>query len=105
MAAIPGEQIDAAAKADASWGKYATEVDRESAREKLAAKLAPAPPQQAPAPAPAPAPSAPRRPPQPKGGGKGDDNPIGDFLKSREGRATVNTVTRGVFGVLKSILK
>ena len=34
-----------------------------------------------------------------------DENPITDFLKSREGRATVNTVTRGVFGVLKEILK
>ena len=44
-------------------------------------------------------------PKQPKGGGKGDDNPITDYLKSREGRATVNTVARGVFGVLKGLLK
>ena len=99
MAAVPNEQIDAAAKADPTWPKYVTEVDRESAREKLAAKLAPAP-EAAPVPNPSPPPPA-----QPKGSGKGDDNPIGDFLKSREGRATVNTVTRGVFGVLKSILK
>jgi len=104
MAAIPNENVDAAAKADPIWAKYATEVDRESAREKLAAKLAPPPPPVAPAPQ---APDAPRAPApaQPKGSGKGDDNPIGDFLKSREGRATVNTVTRGVFGVLKDLLK
>jgi hypothetical protein len=105
MAAIPTEQIDAMAKADALWAKYATEIDRESAREKLAAKLAPPP-----APAPAPQPDLqvkvpPPPPRQPKGQGKGGDSPIGDFLRSREGRATVNTVTRGVFGVLKDILK
>ena len=104
MAAIPAEEVDGAAKADALWAKYGTEVDRESAREKLAAKLAPPPP-----PAPTAAgetpPRAPAPPKQPKGKGKGDDSPIGDFLKSREGRATVNTVTRGVFGVLKSLMK
>lgn len=106
MAAIATEQIDAASRTDPLWLTYATEVDRESAREKLAVKLAP-PPAPVPKPdmkveVPPPPPSA---PPQPKGHGKGDDNPIGDFLRSREGRATVNTVTRGVFGVLRDILK
>ena len=30
---------------------------------------------------------------------------VGDFLKSREGRATVNNVVRGAFGVLKGFMK
>ena len=37
---VPTEEVDAAAKATPLWATYATEVDRESAREKLAAKLA-----------------------------------------------------------------
>jgi DNA helicase HerA-like ATPase len=96
MAAVPTEQVDAAAKNDPLFAKYGAEIDRDSAREKLASKLAPTPEPQAPKP------SAPK---QPRGKGKGDDNPIGDFLKSREGRATVNTVTRGVFSVLKGMMK
>jgi hypothetical protein len=102
MAAVPTEQVDAAAKADPTWAKYATEINPESARDKLAAKLAPPPPPPADA---GPNVTVPPPPSQPRGNGKGDDNPIGDFLKSREGRATVNTVTRGVFGVLKDLLK
>jgi DNA helicase HerA-like ATPase len=106
MASVAADQLDAAAKADALFAKYGTEQNRESAREKLAARLAPPPePQPAPASVDAPPPPPPPPPEQPKGSGKGDDNPIGDFLKSREGRATVNNVTRGVFGVLKGILK
>jgi DNA helicase HerA-like ATPase len=87
MAAIGDEAIDAAAKASARWATYGTEIDRESAREKLAKKLAPAedtPP-----------------PEQPKGKGKKDDNPVVDYLKSREGRSMMNTVVRGAFSLLK----
>jgi len=42
-------------------------------------------------------------PPRSKGGGsaKKDDGVVTDFLKSREGRATVNNVVRGVFDLLK----
>jgi hypothetical protein len=38
---------------------------------------------------------------QPKGSGKKHDNPIGGYLKSREGRSLINTVVRGVFGLLR----
>ena len=41
--------------------------------------------------------------PKPKGRSRAEDdgNPVTDFLKSREGRATVNNVVRGVFDLLK----
>ena len=47
--------------------------------------------------APAPAPAA------PTGGGprRRDTNPVVDYLKSREGRSMMNTVARGVFGLLR----
>ncbi len=41
------------------------------------------------------------KPEQPKGSGKKHENPIGKYLGSREGRSLVNTVVRGVFGLLK----
>jgi hypothetical protein len=40
MAAIEAEGMTKAAEADPLWGKYGTEIDRESAQEKLAARLA-----------------------------------------------------------------
>jgi hypothetical protein len=92
------------------WPKYAVEIDRESAREKLAAKLGvPAPAEQAPAPAeappaPAPEPTEPAPEDEPESEAK-DDNAVVDFLQSREGRATINTVTRGALGILKGFLK
>jgi uncharacterized protein len=104
MAAIAPTEIDAAAKGDELWATYGVEIDRESAREKLAAKMGAA---QA-APAPAPAPSAPPEttpPPKPsrKRRKKADDdeNAVVDYLKSREGRSMINTVGRGLFGLLK----
>jgi hypothetical protein len=36
---------------------------------------------------------------------KNDGGAVTDFLKSREGRATVNNVVRGAFGVLKGFMK
>jgi DNA helicase HerA-like ATPase len=99
MAAIEAEAVTKAAEADALWSKYATEIDRESAREKLAARMAGA----AEAPAvgeghtrPAPEPAAPKR-----RGKEKDGNAVVDYLKSREGRSMVNTVARGVFGLLR----
>jgi hypothetical protein len=47
---------------------------------------------------PAPPPSGPR---PPRGPTKKDDNVVVDYLKSREGRSMVNTVARGLFGLLK----
>ena len=112
MAALPVEDIDAAARSDRLWPKYAEEVDRESAREKLAARMAAsaeadAAEVEAAAAAKADAAEARRRPaPQrrrPSGGGgrQADQNPVVDYLKSREGRSMVNTVARGVFSLLR----
>ena len=93
MAAIETEAVDRAARDSSLWSKYATEIDRESAREKLGARIAEAaaaaPPEEAPAPREA------------KKRKKDDDNPVLGYLKSREGRSMMNTVARGVFGLLR----
>lgn len=127
MAALDAAAVDAAARASALWPKYAVEIDRESAREVLAAKMAAgaaAPAPEAPAgappaapPAPASAPPAgggvrvPEPPPRTRPSGSGstprsgssrdDGNVVTDYLRSREGRSMLNTVVRGVFGMLK----
>jgi hypothetical protein len=117
MAAVPADQVEAAAKADALWPRYAEEIDRESAREKLTAKLA-AEPAVAAAPADAPATTRPAKGTKKrKGAGKGarkgkaraapaeSGSPVVDFLKSREGRSAASAVTRGAMGVLKGFMK
>ena len=96
MAAIPTEAVDVAAKASTLWARYAEEVDRESARERLDAKVAAATPPEPESKRPAPEPAQRRR----QRPGK-DENAVVDYLKSREGRSMVNTVVRGVFGMLK----
>ncbi|MEZ5204869.1 MAG: helicase HerA-like domain-containing protein [Acidimicrobiales bacterium] len=143
IGAIDPAEVDATAKASDLWATYATEIDRESARELLAARMGvptsppvvrpdlPPPPtgaapqgQGQPSPGdlvrdsgiddgdfdvsvpPAPKPKAtpkPKAAPKPKGTSKASDdgNAVTDFLKSREGRATVNNVVRGVFDLLK----
>jgi DNA helicase HerA-like ATPase len=112
MAAVPAETIASVAQASPLWAEYAEEIDPESAREKLTAKLqasavdTPAPPKQR------------RAAGKPKAGGgrkKGkakaktkaadDGNVVTDFLKSRQGRAAVNSAVRGAFGVLKGFMK
>jgi uncharacterized protein len=93
MSAIGDPAVDSAAKSSSLWAKYAQEVDRESAREMLARRLAEAASVDAPEPV--------KPPRQPKGRGKKDDNPVVGYLKSREGRQMVNTVARGIFGMLK----
>ncbi|HMQ29027.1 MAG TPA: DUF853 family protein [Acidimicrobiales bacterium] len=60
MAAVDSAEVDAAAKASPLWPTYAQEIDRESARELLAAKMAAGATATAP-PAPAPAPARPPR--------------------------------------------
>ncbi len=93
MAAIGTEAVDRAGRDSSLWSKYATEIDRESAREKLGARMAEAaaaaPPEEAPA----------RR--ETKKRKKDDDNAVLGYLKSREGRSMMNTVARGVFGLLR----
>jgi DNA helicase HerA-like ATPase len=98
MGAIEADAVERAAKDSSLWSRYAEEVDRESAREKLAGRLAEA--------AAAKAEMAkdelpPPKPRQPKGKGRKDDNPVVGYLKSAQGRSMINTVARGVFGLLR----
>ena len=110
MDTIGTDAIDAAARADPLFRTYGTQVRGESAAEQLARRHA------RPQPAPEPDPEgdwevegereprrrgrAPRRPT--RGGRRRDEeNPVVGYLKSREGRSMVNTVARGVFGLLK----
>ncbi|MEA2717000.1 MAG: hypothetical protein QOI99_1317, partial [Actinomycetota bacterium] len=52
--------------------------------------------------APAPKPkSQPKSQPKSRGRSKDDDNAVVGYLKSREGRSMINTVARGVFGLLR----
>lgn len=101
MAAVEPDAVDRAARDSSLWPKYAEEIDRESAREKLAARMAEAqaaaPTEPAAArPAPEQAAAAPRATKK-----KDDDNAVLGYLKSREGRSMMNTVARGVFGLLR----
>ena len=97
MAAVETDAIDRAAKDSSLWSKYAQEIDRESAREKLGARMAAAAEA-----AGAPESEAAREAPAPKPARKKkDDNAVLGYLKSREGRSMMNTVARGVFGLLR----
>src|SRR5688500_3279650 len=102
MAAIGPEAVASAAMADALWTKYGTEIDGESAREKLAARMAAAAqpvPEPIPEPAPEPEPARPRR--RRKAADASEENPIVDYLTSRQGKAMVKKVTRGIFGMIR----
>jgi uncharacterized protein len=98
----PFGDVDGAAKASLLWERYGERVDSQSARELLAGRLT------APEPEPdlstpmehVPLPRDPRRAPAPRPG-PGD---IGDFLRSREGKALQRKVTRGIFGMLRKRL-
>ena len=101
MAAVPVPELEAAAKADPLWARYAEEVDRDSAREKRAGRLA----ESAAAEAADDEEAEARRqapPKQPKGTRKKEERgAVTSFLRSREGRQLTNTVVRGVFSLLK----
>src|SRR5438874_1653148 len=96
MGAVAPEEVDRMARDSSLWSKYAEEIDRESAREMLAGRLAEASAAELPANEP-----VPPKPNQPKGKGKKDENPVVGYLTSREGKSMVNTVARGVFGLLR----
>jgi len=87
----PADDVDAAAKASPLYAKYGTRVDSQSAREMLAARLAPAPTRDAPAEERKQAADA-----MTEGGGA-----LGDFLNSKQGKQLQKEVIRGVFGLLK----
>jgi hypothetical protein len=101
MAAVEPDAIDHAARDSSLWSKYAEEVDRESAREKLATRMAASAPDPEPGSKPEPAPAAAAPAARPKVEKKGDENAVLGYLKSREGRSMMNTVARGVFGLLR----
>ncbi|MHA6793122.1 helicase HerA-like domain-containing protein [Pseudonocardia bannensis] len=100
MAAIGTDAVTAAAKASPLYARYGETIDRESAYEKLTAKIAEAP---APAPADAPAPPAPepeRRAEREEPGflEKAFDSPVvKSFLRSAAS-ALGREITRGLFG-------
>jgi uncharacterized protein len=98
----PADDVAGAAKASPLWAKYGERVDAQSARELLAGRLEaakePAPMEHVPAPRRR---SEPRRAPAPSGGGA---DAIGDFLRSREGKALQKKVARGIFGMLRKRL-
>jgi len=100
----PSDGVEAATKASPLYAKYGERVDRESASEKLAARIEQAQEAAAKEAAPAEAPPAPREPREPRGRApKPADTPLeqlGDFLQSREGKRVV----RGVFGLLRKKL-
>ena len=106
----PAPDVDGAAKASPLWTKYGERVDAQSARELLAGRMAGPVPSGASSPtepdlrAPMERVPLPRKPaeshraPAPGGTGAGA---IGDFLRSREGKALQRKVTRGIFGMLR----
>ena len=97
----PADDVEAAAKASALFGKYGTRIEAESAREKLEGRLAQAEePKSEPKPRSEPKPKRPRKAPAPSGG----LDELGDFLGSRQGKELERTVMRGVFGMLKKRL-
>ncbi len=129
IGAVPIETIDASARALPIWPKYAEDIDRQSARELLDARVAaaqtptpvPEPPRSQPPGADSASDSSPNMPPRP--GAKRErlpsepkktkkqpksakpapeaDGAIAGYLKSREGRSMMNRVARGVFDLLK----
>lgn len=104
MAAVDKADIDQAAHESPLWNTYAQAIDRESARELLAAKTAAGAAaaaaeqqqaeQQRQAADDGRAPKRGRSTKEPEGA-------VAGYLKSREGRAMVNTVARGLFGLLR----
>jgi uncharacterized protein len=111
----PADDVDAAARASPLWAHYGARTDPQSAREMLAARLVPpAEPEPEPESQPElehiPAPEsmrgprrrrARRRAPAPA---ESTPDAIGDFLRSRSGRALQREIVRGVFGLLRKRL-
>jgi hypothetical protein len=97
MGAVDASQIDAAAQASSLWSSYAEPIDRESAREMLAAKMQAATDGDIKV-------TVPKAPKESHEGAKkkkDDDGVVVHYLKSQEGRRMMTTVARGVFGLLK----
>lgn len=97
----PADDLAALAQASPLAAKYATRIDRESARERLAARAAAVAQGEPAAPA-ALAPTAEHKEAaKAAGGGVGA---VGAFLRSWEGKQLQEQVVRGVFGPLRKQL-
>jgi DNA helicase HerA-like ATPase len=97
----PADDVDGAGKASPLYTKYGTKVDRESARELLAARMEQ--PQPEPDPEPVETTQEPkrrRRRAEPASSG----DPLTDFLGSRQGKTLQREVVRGMFGLLRKRL-
>jgi hypothetical protein len=103
----PADDVEGTAKASPLWAKYGQRVDNESAREMLAARMAPPPEAEEKAAAPAgngagkhaPAPAAKHK--EAAGAMAGGVAAVTSFLQSKEGKQLQKEVMRGVFGLLK----
>ena len=95
----PADDVDGSAKAAPLYAKYGTQVDRESARELLAARIEQQALEAEPKPETAPAPRR-RRRAEPVT----TADPLTDFLGSRQGKTLQREVIRGVFGLLRKRL-
>jgi len=95
MSPLPAADFDQRIATSRQVRKYATDIDRESAREMLAARVAP-PAQQPPGGSIPPAPSKTPR-------GRAPKEPVGAFeqmMKSPVARTVAGTITRGLMGAL-----
>jgi DNA helicase HerA-like ATPase len=93
----PADDVAGAAAASSLFPKYGTREDRESARERLAARLEePAKPADAPAPK--------RRHKEAARASEKGGDALTDFLTSRQGAALGREIVRGVFGMLRKHL-
>ncbi len=89
----PAADVNGAAKASPLYAEYGTAIDRESARELLAARMTT---QEAEKPV-----LAPKRGTTTK---EPSGDPVKDFLGSRQGKALQREVVRGMFGLLRKRL-
>jgi chemotaxis response regulator CheB len=97
----PADDVEGKAKASPLWAKYGQRVDNESAREMLAARMAPPPPAGPAAPQQAPARKRAEEQKEAAGAVTGGVAAVSKFLQSREGKKLQQEVVRGVFGLLK----
>jgi DNA helicase HerA-like ATPase len=91
----PAADVDTAARSSSLFAKYGTRLDRESAREQLAARIEAAPELE---------PAKPKRPRKRVAKERPAADPLTDFLGSRQGRALQREIVRGVFGMLRKRL-
>jgi uncharacterized protein len=106
----PADDVEAAAEASPLFAKYGTRTEAESAKERLAARLEEAELAQTDARSPTRGRSGPaeearriskRRRKEAATATTGGTDMLGDFLRSREGKALGRKVARGVFGLLR----